>query len=140
MSEYTGELDTKVYYHDRMKYVTSRRHAYQTHVRPDKDIFGKFITLLTCGVLIIEEGYGWNGANVVPDRGSNRRASLIHDALVDLIQRGLLDQKHKDEVDWEYYHTCREDSMWLMPAITEFWGVQLHEWNERKPWEEKSCP
>lgn len=132
MSEYDGQIDTEVYYRDRMKYVTARRHAYQTKVRPDHDIYGKFVSLLTCGVLLIEEGCPWNGANVVPDRKSNMRASLIHDVLVGMIQAGILDPKFKTEVDEEFYDTCREDGMWLVPAITEFFGVQFHSW-DRNP-------
>lgn len=140
MSEYTGELDSKVVYRDRMKYVTAKRHAYQTKVFPDNDIFTQFVTLLTCGVLLIDVGYAWNGANVVVDRRTNMRASLIHDALVQLIQDGKLDQKHKRDVDEEYYGVCRDDGMWLIPAWVEFGGVQLHSWEERHSGEIKVCP
>ena len=135
MSEYDGQIDTQVYYRDRMKYSTARRHAFQTKIRPDHDIYGKFVSLLTCGVLIIEEGCPWNGANVVPDRRSNMRASLIHDVLVTMIQVGILDPKYKTEVDEEFYDVCRQDGMWLFPAITEFWGVQFHSW-DRNPIDE----
>jgi hypothetical protein len=132
VSEYDGQIDTEVYYRDRMKYVTARRHAYQTKIRPGHDIYGKFVSLLTCGVLLIEEGCPWNGANVVPDRKSNMRASLIHDVLVGMIQAGILDPKYKTEVDEEFYDICRQDGMWLVPAITEFFGVQFHSW-DRNP-------
>lgn len=140
MSDYSGPIDTKVYYRDRMKYVTAKRHVYQTKIRPDKDIFGKYVSLLTCGILIIEEYCPWNGANVVLDRKTNMRASLIHDVLVGMIQTGILDKKFKTEVDEEYYDTCRQDGMWLVPAITEFWGVQFHPWDSHGIGEVKICP
>ena len=140
MSDYTGDLDTQVHYYDRMKYITSRRHVYQTNIRPKEDIFTKFASLLTCGVLILEEWYAWNGANIVVDRPSNLRASLIHDALVTLIQQGKLDPKFKTAVDQEYYDACREDGMWLVPAITEFFGVQFHSWERTPTGKEKVAP
>ena len=140
MSEYDGKIDKEVFYRDRMKYVTARRHAFQTRIHPDQDIYGKFVTLLTCGVLLIEESCPWNGANVVADRPCNMRASLIHDVLVGMIQAGILDPSFKTQVDQEYYDACRADGMWLVPAITEFFGVQLYSWEERHTGEVKVAP
>jgi len=121
-------MDKVVEYRKKYNYITNRAHTYQTNINPPKDILTEYVKLYTSGVLWLASGYAWNGADVATDTETNMRASLIHDALVCLIQDDLLDKGFKSEVDWEYYRTCREDGMSLPRAIMHLWGVQYNKW------------
>lgn len=57
-----------------------------------------FITLDNQGNLIIKDNYAWDGATMFPDLECVRRASLIHDALCQLIRLGLLPEHSLNEV------------------------------------------
>ena len=66
----------------------------------------------TCskGVLAIHAGYAWDGASgPVIDRPSVMRASLIHDALYQLIREGHLSIKFRDQCDRLFKRLCIED-------------------------------
>lgn len=66
---------------------------FDTPLRPLNAIFTDYVTLLPCGQLIIAKGYAWNGPNF-PAIHTQRSilASLPHDAMYQLISRGLLDE------------------------------------------------
>jgi len=71
-------------------------------------IVTEYIILIN-GVLEIREGYAWNGANFVRDTETNRRASLVHDALYQLMNLGLLPKSFRKIADKEYLKAFRED-------------------------------
>lgn len=61
-------------------------------VLPRKDIITKYIELYTTGILIIKNGYAWNGpSGFTIDTPDSMIPSLIHDALYQLMGEGLLD-------------------------------------------------
>lgn len=81
------------------------------HGTNDKKIF---IALDRSGVLRIFKGYKWDGASgPTIDTPSTIRASLIHDALYQLIRMGHLDiDIHREAADYEMDKILKQDGMW----------------------------
>jgi len=73
------------------KYQLKGNVLVQTRLRPTTPaIIQGFIFLGGDGKLFIYNSYAWNGATCAPDFDGNRLAVLVHDALFQLIQEGLL--------------------------------------------------
>ncbi len=67
---------------------------------------------ITDGYLYITEHYAWDGATGPTWQDSkNKRGSLIHDALYQLMREGLLPMSYRKAVDQELIHICKEDGM-----------------------------
>lgn len=74
------------------KYQLKSNVVIQTRLRPNTPcVIQGYIFLDTDGELFIYRGYAWNGATLAPDFDCNRLAVLVHDALFQLIQEGVLD-------------------------------------------------
>ena len=86
-------------------YITVGVHHYQTKILPEKDIITPMVSLTATGLLSIASNYGWNGASGVPDRRWSMTASLIHDALTQLVRIGELDRKWIPHVHMELRDT-----------------------------------
>lgn len=72
----------------------------QTTLRPAVPcVIQGYIFLDTDGMLYIYRGYAWNGCTNAPDTYSNFLAGLVHDALYQLMQEGILDQSFKPRAD-----------------------------------------
>ena len=77
------------------KYQLKDNVVIQTRLRPDTPaIVQGYIFLGTDGKLFIYKGYAWNGATCAPDFKCNMLGVLVHDALFQLIQEGLLPDYH----------------------------------------------
>lgn len=85
-----------------------------------------FITLTESGWLTIRKGYAWDGATGLPSTPrSLMRASLVHDAMYQLIRNGLFDRR--DVADEVFFEFAQEDG--FMAAPLAHWIVQ--QWGER---------
>lgn len=108
-------------YRSGYKYVLDESVYIQTTIYPRELIVSdrEYVTLRPDGVLIIKEGYAWNGANKPAiNTKSFRRGSLVHDALYQLLAEGLLSpvdfyRKHADRL---LQRICIEDGMWKARA------------------------
>lgn len=58
-----------------------------------------FICLSTDGLLTIQKGYAWNGANAIPDTLHTIEPSLVHDALYQLLREGELHKDYREYAD-----------------------------------------
>lgn len=59
----------------------------------------EYIDTSECGLLTIKSGYAWNGCTGVYDFSNTIEASLVHDALYQLIQEGVkIKRKNADKV------------------------------------------
>jgi hypothetical protein len=84
-----------------------------------------FITLDTSGVLTIKKGYAWNGLTGPTIQTINGlRASLIHDALYQLMEESSLDRVYRINADIEFRNACLEDGMWKIRAWTYFYCLR----------------
>ena len=80
---------------------------------PKSNILTHFIELDTDGNLLVKRDYAWDGpSGPVKDSNENMRASLIHDALYQLMRQGELSQKtHRKGADQLFKDICKEDGV-----------------------------
>lgn len=88
------------------------------------DIETEFITLSTYGRLQIKSGYAWDGATGAIDTDALIFASLIHDALYQLLRLGLLPPKERRKVDRRLREDCVKKKMWKARAWWVYNGVR----------------
>lgn len=116
-----------------MKYIAYRKgykyqlgvdYTVQIALRPEGAVGTPFLSLGTDGILQIKAGYAWDGpSGPTFDTRSSMRASLIHDALYQLMRYSLLPQSDREQADQELYKACIEDGMWKWRA--KMWLRQL---------------
>jgi len=89
------------------------------------EIKTKYLSLRPSGSLRIKEGYAWDGpSGPTIDTKTFMRGSLIHDALYELIRKGLIDKKYKAVADQLLYDICIWDGMWSLRAKLVYIGVK----------------
>ena len=95
------------------KYELSERFVSSTRCRPhlQRD-FAQWLKLSKAGWLEIREGYSWDGpSGPALDTKNFMRASLVHDALYQMIQEGLLHPRFRKEADQTMLDICKADGM-----------------------------
>ncbi len=115
-----------IQYRNGYKYQTAADYTLQTALRPAIDISNRFIKLTTDGLLTIREDYAWDGASgPTADSPDSMRASLVHDALYQLMRDGSLDEAtYKPKADAIFHDILLEDGMPSFRALTWYRGVQ----------------
>jgi hypothetical protein len=84
------------------------------------------ILLRKSGQLILEDGYTWDYGTGAIDTDAVRSASLIHDALTDLIRLGELSSKHRKAVDKEYRRFLKVYGMWFPRRMWQYHGIRFY--------------
>ena len=110
-----------IVYREGYKYILEDDFQVQLrHVRPKANVITPMIELTADGLLTIRRGYAWDGASGPTfDTTSSMRASLVHDALYQLIREGfLLFEQDRPLADRELEWIGREDGMWAARAGT----------------------
>lgn len=73
-------------------------------------VFGPFVTLTVAGLLTCKAGYAWDGpSGPVPDDPRFMRASLVHDALYQLMRESLITDHLRRAADYEFRRILLED-------------------------------
>ncbi len=82
------------------KYVLEKLYSIQTKIK-GLEVSEKYLTLRKSGMLFIEEGYMWDGpSGPAIDTKSFMRASLVHDALYQLMREGHINRRlHRKYID-----------------------------------------
>lgn len=92
---------------------------------PESYVDNEYVKLSQSGDLVILKGYAWNGASgPTIDTKSSMRASLVHDALYQLIRLGQLKPEDKKKADELFLALCLEDGMFPIRAKLWFLGVK----------------
>lgn len=96
-------------------------------VKPTTDVETSYIALLSSGKLTIKEGYAWNGpSGSTIDTFNFMRASLVHDALYQLMREGELEsRRYRLAADRLLQQLCKEDGMSLFRAWWVYQGARL---------------
>jgi hypothetical protein len=95
------------------KYQLRAPHVEVIEIRPPAAIVTDWIVLEPDGRLTIRAGYAWDGASgPTYDSKSSMAASLVHDALYQLLREGLLAADLRPAADAVFHRICREDGMW----------------------------
>jgi hypothetical protein len=102
-----------IQYRDGFKYQLASQYMVTIAITPDDAVDTQYIKLDTLGTLTIVEGYAWDGTSgPVIDTAENMRASLVHDALYQLMrQRKLTAKAHKKKADKIFKNMCIEDGV-----------------------------
>jgi len=121
------------------KYQLHKEYCIQTNIKPKKDIHIDFMVVLCkTGLLRIAQGYCWDGASgpTIDDK-TNMRASLVHDALYQLMRAKKLSIKHRKKADAIMKKLLLEDGMWKFRAAYYYWAVRTFSKPFAKPQKEK---
>ena len=116
------------------KYKYQLTEDYQIFVKIYDKAWNDFISL-GHGSLIIKEHYAWDGASgpTIDDK-TNYRASLVHDALVQLIAEGKLKSKHRKYADQLFKKILLEDGMSKFRAGYYYTGLRVYaKWKKLFP-------
>lgn len=102
-----------------------------------ENIHDPWIRLRKDGVLEIRAGYAWDGASGPTfDTKSTFRASLVHDALYQLMRAGKLSQNDRDEADKALFLLLVQDGCWewraklWLATVRKFAGYAAKRQNE----------
>ncbi len=108
-------MTTKGYirYRSDYKYQLAEGYEISVAIRPKSNIETDFIDLDTDGNLTVKNGYAWDGpSGPVKDTDQNMRASLVHDALYQLMRNGKLKPRtHRKAADQEFKDICKADGV-----------------------------
>lgn len=110
----THMSDTHIYYRSGYKYQLAENYTIKTTIKPKKDIESQFIDMNKDGTLSIKSGYAWDGTSgPIIDDNHNQRASLVHDALYQLMRQKKLSPRsaYKDKADRLFQKLCKQDGV-----------------------------
>lgn len=117
------------------KYRLYEDQIYQTGINPPPPAYDaafvpaidtQFISLTVDGVITVKAGYVWDGASGPTfDTKNTFMASLIHDALYQLMRNGLLDRKWRKRADKIMYEILRSRGMWKVRAKIWYRAVRI---------------
>lgn len=101
------------------KYQLAETYQLEIEIRPPVALHSEYVDLNEKGVLTIYRGYAWDGpSGPTFDTRDFMRASLVHDALYQLIRMGLLARAFRDEADNLLRFLCLQDGM---PMVRASW-------------------
>jgi hypothetical protein len=100
-------------YRSDYKYQLAEDYGVDIPILANADIKTAFIELDIIGSLVIKQGYAWDGpSGPVTDTADNMRASLVHDALYQLMrQEHLSTRTHRKSADQIFRDLCKEDGV-----------------------------
>jgi len=115
------------------KYQLNEVYSIDTGIFVSKNHHGEFLIIKSEGTLIISKGYAWDGASgPAIDTKNFMRASLVHDAIYQLMRAGVIDKSHREKADKLMKKMCKEDGMnsvraWLCyQAVRKFGGSAIN--------------
>jgi hypothetical protein len=100
-------------YRSDYKYQLAEGYKINISIRPKFNIETEFIDLDTDGNLTVKKGYAWDGpSGPVKDTDENMRASLVHDALYQLMRNDKIKSRtHRKAADQEFKDICKVDGV-----------------------------
>jgi len=95
------------------KYQLANDYRISISIKPKTNIDTDFISLDVHGNLLVKKGYAWDGpSGPVIDNDENMRASLVHDALYQLMRNEyLVTRTHRKTADQLFKDICKEDGV-----------------------------
>jgi hypothetical protein len=121
-------MTTKAYIRYRSDYKYQLAEGYQINIsiRPKVNIKTEFTNLDTAGNLTVKRGYAWDGpSGPVIDTQDNMRASLVHDALYQLMRNKQLNARaHRRVADREFREICKADGVSSRTANIWYKGLR----------------
>lgn len=117
---------------ERIRYKSGYKHqlhedySVNINIVPIQPLICNYIQLNDRGALTISAGYCWDGpSGPLPDTRRNMRASLVHDALYQLMRLGMLDRNLKKiPADKIFMIICVEDGTYVWLAKIYYRGLR----------------
>lgn len=108
------------------KYVLAQSCEIELPMQLEQDICTHFICLTQSGSLQLAQHYAWDGASgPMPDFASIMRASLVHDALYQLMREGALPRSYRKQADQILRTLCIADGMNIALANWVYYCVRV---------------
>ena len=107
------------------KYQLAEDELFQTEFYPRKAIDTVRIKLDTDGRLLVKEGYAWDGRSGWLNFKTTLRASLVHDALYQLMRMEELDHNDWRKADKEYSRVMKQDGAFKFNIKKDMLGLKL---------------
>jgi uncharacterized protein DUF1353 len=100
-------------YRSDYKYQLAEGYKIKISIKPKTYIETDFTDLDTDGNLLVKKGYAWDGpSGPVKDTDENMRASLVHDALYQLMRNDdLKSRTHRKAADQLFKDMCKADGV-----------------------------
>ncbi len=117
--------DRDIVYRSGYKYQLVEEYHIEIPIKPDHHVSCEnFIELSTDGLLTVCEGYAWDGATSIIDTKRNLRASLVHDALYQLLRKEKLPPAERDTADRLFQSICKQDGVWSVIASAYYFALK----------------
>ena len=121
---------SKINYRKRkfFKYTLQRTVTVDLRVKFTKAVVVEYFQLTVDGMLTINEGYTWDGTSgPVVDTKRNLRASLVHDALYQMIREGCITPAYEVQLlaDRIFRAICKIDGVWKIVRPIYYVGLRL---------------
>ena len=115
-----------VRYRSEYKYQLASDYKINVAILPTEGIVTEFIELDTRGELTVKNAYAWDGpSGPVIDTPENMRASLVHDALYQLMRNNELKSRtHRKTADKLFRAICKEDGVSSFKANIWYKGLR----------------
>lgn len=126
MTTYRGQYEgLTMYYRSGYKYQLAADEPFYTSFRPKKELRVPRITLYPSGLMIVHDGYAWDGASGVVDRDTNIRASCGHDALYQLMRMEKLSHEDWQLADEDFCTWLKEAGAWDITIKIDRLGLKI---------------
>ena len=104
------------------KYQLAEGYEVNITIQPKSDIKTDYIALDVAGNLLVKKGYAWDGpSGPVKDNRDNMRASLVHDALYQLMRNEKISARtHRKAADKLFKKMCKKDGVSNFAASTYY--------------------
>lgn len=127
-----------IMYKSGYKHQTCQCHRFDTGIAGYEYDNG-FLMLKSDGCLLIKSGYAWDGASGPTwDTKSTMRASLLHDALYQLVAEDAIPFEEKFIADNHLYRLMIEDGAWELRA--KLWLFAVNEFGRGLAKEANTAP
>ena len=108
------------------KYRVTEDLEFHTGLRPASTVGNDLTAISRSGLLYISSGYAWDGpSGPTVDTESTMEASLVHDALYQLMREGHLPDVWRRRADKELYRIMRRNGAGWFRAQYFYWAVRL---------------
>ena len=128
----TNPMSENLFYKDGYKAQVVEEFTTMTCIKPEWDIVTQFYSIETTGLMTIRAGYAFDFATGAFDTKTIIKASAIHDVGCQAIVDGLLDRKHKKQVDLQFKIECQKDGMHPFRVWYTFKAVDKYSCRGRK--------